>query len=85
MGVDEAYLSIKDEVDKEVTKQVRNIDITSIKNKVINKAKDEVVSQVEDKIDELIDENNDKLKAISRVYDRLATNIGGKDTIRFTF
>ena len=66
---------IKASVATEITKQVKNIDISDIEREVVNKAKDAVAEKFDRKLDGLLDDFNANLNNVQKIYSSIAKSI----------
>lgn len=66
---------IKASVATEITKQVKNIDISDIEREVVNKAKDAVAEKFDRKLDGLLDDFNANLNNVQKIYSSIAKSM----------
>ena len=74
-SVDMSSADIKDSVSKEISRQVRNIDISDMEREVVNKAKDAVAEKFDRKLDGLLDDFNENLNNVQKIYSSIAKSI----------
>ena len=66
---------IKASVATEITKQVKNIDISDIEREVVNKAKDAVAEKFDRKLDGLLNDFNANLNNVQKIYSSIAKSM----------
>lgn len=73
--VDVNSADIKESVSKEITKQVKNIDISDMEREIVNKAKDAVTEKFDRKLDGLLDDFNANLQNVQKIYSSIAKSM----------
>lgn len=81
-AVREHYSNLKEDVAKEMRKQVGEIDIREIKEDVIDKAKDQLAAKFDNSLDDLLDKYNKDLANVSKIYNSIAGSIAGNNSDR---
>lgn len=74
-AVKEHYANLKDDVAKEMHKQVGEIDIREIREDVVEKAKKQLAEKFDDNLDGLLDKFNGELDNVSKIYRSIARNM----------
>lgn len=79
------YSSLKDDVAKEMRRQVGDIDIREIREDVIDKAKEQLAAKFDDNLDGLLDKFNGDLNNVSKIYNSIARSMTNDSDKGMTF
>lgn len=78
-AVDNAYADLRGKVEREISDQVRNIDISSIKRDVIKKAGEKAAEKFENDLEDILEKYNNDLNNVSKIYNSIAKSISSRD------
>lgn len=79
MTVNAAYADVKDSVDKELSRQVGNIDISKVKEEVIERAKEAAAEKLNENLDDILEKFNDELCNVGKIYNSIAKSFSKDD------
>lgn len=74
-AVDSAYADLKDEVAKELHKQVANVDLKRISDEITEKASEKVMARIDDDLDDILDKYNGHLEKVTKVYSSITDTL----------
>lgn len=77
--IQDQYSNIKDEVTREVKKQVSRISITSLKDEIKDEVKDAITDRLETQMDDILDSYNGQLNNIGKIYSSIAESMSKKE------
>lgn len=77
-AVTKKYESMEASVTREIEKQIKEIDIDSVKDEVIVKAKEAASEKFNDSLDDVLNEFKERLNSITKVYKSIEDAIGSK-------
>lgn len=84
-AVTSTYSDIKERVAKEVSQEIANIDMASLKSTVTRHAEEKIVDKFDGNLDELLLKFNQKLESINSIYESIANTIAKRDTRETVF
>lgn len=84
-AVREHYANLKEDVAKEMRKQVGEIDIREIREDVVNKAKEQLAAKFDDNLEDLLTKFNGDLDNVSKIYRSIAKTIANDSDKGMTF
>ena len=78
-AVDSAYADLRGKVEREISDQIGNIDISSIKRDVIKKAGEKAAEKFESDLEDILEKYNSDLNNVSKIYNSIAKSISSRD------
>ena len=78
-AVDNAYADLRGKVEREISDQIGNIDISSIKRDVIKKAGEKAAEKFESDLEDILEKYNSDLNNVSKIYNSSAKSISSRD------
>ena len=77
-AVTKKYESMEASVTREIEKQIKDIDIGSVKEKVVEKAKEAASDKFNDSLDDVLNEFKERLNSITKVYKSIEDTFSSK-------
>lgn len=84
-AVREHYSNLKEDVAREMRKQVGEIDIREIREDVVDKAKEQLAAKFDNSLDDLLEKYNKDLANVSKIYSSIAGSLGNNSSNGMTF
>ena len=77
-AVDSTYRSMESEAKEKIRKELRNIDISSLKREVKAEAKDAVAEKLQASMDDILDSYNSNLANVQNIYSSIAKSMSAR-------
>ena len=77
-AVSKKYESMEASVTREIEKQIKEIDIDSVKDKVIEKAKEAASEKFNDSLEDVLNEFKERLNSVTKVYKSIEETFSSK-------
>ena len=74
-AVNLAYSDLKGDVEKEISRQVGEVDISDIRKEVIRKAKERAAEKFDEDLKHVLDSYNRELENVSKIYSSIANKL----------
>ena len=79
-AVDNAYADLRGKVEREISDQVGNINIDSIKRDVVRRAGEKAAEKFDSDLEDILEKYNSDLNNVSKIYNSIAKSFSSRDS-----